>query len=244
MEQSLAEFESDINHFKLHHKNQYIKDNNQYQNWKENAIKFINTENLNPATEENILFIDFCDNCYSFSIFKCAKFSEIKCYNCQNICCIGCRKHPLTANDYSTCLKGFLIVCYLRVVHENINIYRHIPLILILHVIFSLLFTPLYIGYIFNMLGFLSHRGNNRLRNNGQINDFTDNKKKLLSIHIFSIIKGILFFPYIITFFPFILLILLPGICFKKYYFKIFTFYVSIILAGGLDIKRKYSYYL
>ena len=82
------------------------------------------------------------------------------------------------------------------------------------------------------------------MRNNGQINDFTDNKKKLLSIHIFSIIKGILFFPYIITFFPFILLILLPGICFKKYYFKIFTFYVSIILAGGLDIKRKYSYYL
>ena len=131
MEQSLAEFESDINHFKLHHKNQYIKDNNQYKNWKENAIKFINTENLNPATEENILFIDFCDNCYSFSIFKCAKFSEIKCYNCQNICCIGCRKHPLTANDYSTCLKGFLITCYLRVVHENINIYRHIPLILI-----------------------------------------------------------------------------------------------------------------
>ena len=48
------------------------------------------------------------------------------------------------------------------------------------------------------------HQNKSRLKDNGEIRDFTDDPDKLLSLYIFSIIKGLLFFPYIITFFPFV----------------------------------------
>ena len=84
------------------------------------------------------------------------------------------------------------------------------------------------------------HPNKSRLKNDGKIHDFTFHGNTLLTIHIYSIIKGILFFPYIITFFPFIVILLLPGIFSKVYYLKVFTFYCTLVVAGGMEVKNKH----
>ena len=244
MEQELNNYEineTDLYHFKLIHKNQKLNlnDNKRYQDWKNNAIYYINEKN-NNNTNESFLLCEFCDNCCSYSIFRMNHFSLIECLNCKYKMCIGCHRVPISNEDYSTCLKGFLITCYLRAFNEGTDIIVHEPILFILHIIFSLLFTPLYIGFIFNMLGFLMHQKKSRLYDNGKIHDFTDNSKKLLSLHIFSIIKGFLFFPYIIIFIPFIIILLLPSIFSKKYYLKVFTFYITVVTAGGMEVKERY----
>lgn len=242
MEQELnshKEFESDLYHFKLQYKNQTINDNLQFQNWKENAIDYIKENNRNCTHTSLLLLLNFCNNCCSYSIFTMDNFSLIKCHNCHYEFCIGCGKEPLSKEDNSTCFKGFLKACYLRAFNESTEMLVHHPVIIILHIIFSLFFTPQYIGFIFNMLGFLQHQRSSRL-NNGIIHDFTADEYKLLAIYIFSIIKGFLCFPYAITFFPFIVILLLPGLFSKEYYLKIFTFYLNVVMAGGTKVKDKY----
>ena len=242
MEQDLnnyKEFESDLCHIKLQYKNQNIDGNSEFQEWKRNAIEYIEGENKNTNGEQ-VLLIKFCDNCCSYSIFTLDLFSLIKCHNCKYEKCIGCNRQPLSNEDYLTCLKGFLIGSYYRAFYESIKIMVHEPILYIFHIIFSLIFTPSYIGYIFNMLGFLMHPNKSRLKNDGKIHDFTYNGSILLTIHIYSIIKGILFFPYVITFFPFIVLLLLPGIFSKVYYLKVFTFYFSLVMSGGVTLKDKH----
>ena len=110
---------------------------------------------------------------------------------------------------------------------------------IILHIIFSLLFTPLYIGFIFNMLGFVMHRKKNN-SNYGIIEIFFNDRESIKYIFFFSLMKGLLFFPYIITFLPFIIILLLPSIFSKKYYFRFYTFYYSIIYEGGSDLAHQY----
>ena len=159
-----------------------------------------------------ILLIKFCDNCCSYSIFSLDLFSIIRCKNCNYEICIGCKKKPLSYEDYSTYLKGFIIGSYLRAINESIRIMDDDPIFLVFHIIFTLFFKPIYIGFISNMLGFLVHPKKSRLKDDGKIHDFTYHGNILLKIIIFSIIKGILFFPYIIIFFPFMVILLLPGI--------------------------------
>jgi len=77
------------------------------------------------------------------------------------------------------------------------------------------------------------------MENNGEIHDFTDSKNKLYILYVYSILKGILFFPYIIIFLPSMIILLIPGIFSKIYYFKVLTFYVTIVTAGGMELKDK-----
>ena len=245
MEQDLNSYqenETDLYHFKLIHKNQKLNKEgySKYQNWKQNAINYINKINPNN-TSGTILLIEFCDNCCSYAIFSLHLFSLIECKHCNYEICLGCRKCPLSDQDYSTCIKGFLIACYLRAFNESTGIIVESTFLYTLHIIFSPLITPLYFGFIFTMLGFLMHQNKSRLKDNGEIRDFTDDPDKLLTLHIFSIIKGLLFFPYIITFFPFVVFfLLLPGIFSKQYYLKVFTFYFNVVIAGGENVKNKY----
>lgn len=243
MEQDLTsykEIETDLYHFKLQYKSQNLKDNLEYNSWMEKAINFINKHNKESESEYDILLINFCNNCCSYSIFKINHFSFIECLNCHEQHCIGCGRKPLSGSDYSTCLIGFLKANYIRALNEGINIVIHHIVIYIFHIIFCLLFTSLYIGFIFHMIGFLSHQKRSRMENNGEIHDFTYNKNKLYIIYIYSILKGILFFPYIITFLPFMIILILPSIFSKTYYFKILTFYITIVTAGGMEVGEKH----
>ena len=243
MEQDLTsykEIETDLYHFKLQYKTQNLKDNLEYNLWREKAIHYINEHNKKTHSENDILLISFCNNCCSHSIFMINHFSFIECVNCHEKYCIGCGRLPLSGNDYSTCLFGFLKANYIRALNEGTDIVIHKNVIYIFHIIFCLLFTSIYIGFIFHMIGFLCHQKRSRIKNNGEIHDFTDNKNKLYYIYIYSIFKGVLFFPYIINFLPLMIILLLPGIFSKIYYFKLLTFYVTIITAGGMEIKEKY----
>ena len=243
MEQDLTsykEIETDLYHFKLQYITQNLKDNLEYSFWREKATQYINKHNKETHSENNILLISFCNNCCSHSIFKINHFSFIECINCHEQHCIGCSRRPLSDSDYSTCLFGFLKANYVRAINEGTNIVIHKTVIYIFHIIFCLLFTSLYIGFIFHMIGFLSHQKRSRMENNGEIHDFTDNKNKLYIIYIYSILKGILFFPYIITFFPLMIILLLPSVFSKIYYFKVLTFYITIIIASGMERKEKY----
>ena len=238
MEQDLNsynEIEIDSKHFKLLHINQSIKGNIQYQKWLDDAIIDINQKNEESYGPERFNIIHFCKNCCSYAIFLATGFSYIECQNCHYTFCYGCGREPIGV-EISTCLIGFLKINYLRLFKESIKIIGDEPLFYVLHIIFSLFLTPLYIGFIFNMIGFLSHPN----KKNEHMHMFTDNANKLLTIYIYSIIKGILFFPYIITFFPIFAIILLPGIFFKKYYMKIFTIYFTIVMAGGESVKNQY----
>ena len=240
MEQDLNSYnenETDENHFKLLHINQNIKGNIQYQKWFENATMNVNKKNEENDIPERFYLIHLCKNCCSHAIFFSSGFSNIECQNCHYTFCYGCGRTPI-GYEYSSCLIGFLKINYLRLLKESTIIIDDDVIIYVLQIIFSLFFTPLYIGFIFNMLGFLSHP--NIKNGKEHMHMFTDKACKLLTIHIYSIIKGFLFFPYIITFFPIITIILLPGICSRKYYLKIFNFYFTIVMAGGEHVRKNH----
>ena len=53
---------------------------------------------------------------------------------------------------------------------------------------------------------------------------------------IYSVFRGILMFPYIILFFPFMILLLLPGIFSYSYYLYIFDAYITSVLPGDAPL--------
>ena len=55
---------------------------------------------------------------------------------------------------------------------------------------------------------------------------------------IYSILRGLLMFPYIILFFPFMIILLLPGIFSYKYYLYIFIMYVTALFSGPYSLNN------
>ena len=91
------------------------------------------------------------------------------------------------------------------------------------------------------MLGFLSHP--NIKKGKDHMHMFTDKACKLLTIHIFSIIKGFLFFPYIITFFP-IIFIIFRIFIFSMNSNKILCSVVSVMFfLSRLKFKKLFNAY-
>ena len=88
-------------------------------------------------------------------------------------------------------------------------------------------------------MGILIHKNKKRI-----IGELSSNKQ--LSYFWLSI-RGLLMFPYIILFFPFMVKLLLPGIFSYKYYLYIFVMYIMYIAAvwngsGPLTNVGKYSW--
>ena len=73
-------------------------------------------------------------------------------------------------------------------------------------------------------------------------NGLNDNEKKEMCIScmiiFYSLFRGLLMFPYIITFFPFLVLILLPGIFSKKYFYRVMIVYCSALIPGNQPFKN------
>ena len=94
--------------------------------------------------------------------------------------------------------------------------------------------TPLYIGFISFIIGLIVHQNKNRKEN---IWNIYENEIKFCIVIIFSILRGLLMFPYIILFFPFMVIILLPGIFSYSYYQKIFIIYLTAFFSGCYPMK-------
>jgi len=82
--------------------------------------------------------------------------------------------------------------------------------------------TPLYFGFLSNAFGLSIHPNKNR-------RDKIDKDEYLLCLLIYSIARGLLMFPYIILFFPFMVILLLPGIFFINIIF-IYIMHMLLLL--------------
>jgi len=63
--------------------------------------------------------------------------------------------------------------------------------------------TPFYLGFISFFIGFLVHK--NKKRNSGKLEEY-----EIRSYFLFSIFRGLSMLPYIIQFFQFMVILLLP----------------------------------
>ena len=96
-----------------------------------------------------------------------------------------------------------------------------------MHIIFCLFFTPLFIGFISNYMGLIVHRNKKRV-----ITDDFLSHGKFCFYFIYSFFRGILMFPYITLFLPFMIILLLPGIFSFTYYLHVFVSYIAAVWPG------------
>ena len=119
---------------------------------------------------------------------------------------------------------------YLRTIYRRSELIRTHPKFHILHIIFCLIITPLYLGFISNAMGFLFHPK--------KPTEIDKLEEKILFIFIYSIFRGVLMFPYIILFLPFMIILLLPGIFSYKYYLYIYIMYITAICSGTGSLEN------
>ena len=234
--------------FKLEFKGQNVEKTPEFKKWYKRMSNYIKEENIRRAqdylTKDNayecpLLLISLCNECNSYTLcsFK-QDYSVINCLKYDSLFCGGCLKKCFTSLDYSTCLKGYLKVLYLRIIYQRTNINdfnkSNMPLYYILHILFCLFFTPIYIGFISFIIGLIVHQNKNRKENTWNI---YENEVKLVIFIFYSFLRGLLMFPYIILFFPFMIIILLPGIFSYSYYKKIFIIYITAFISGSCPLK-------
>ena len=223
--------------FKVEFINQDVMNKPEFKKWYENIKEVINKENL--EREKDLLTIGFCIGCMSYTICSIMDYSYcfVICNKCKKTFCVGCLQDNnscFNIADATICLKGFMKIFYLRIIYRRSD-YERIKYIRsdyertricfqIMHIFFCLFMTPLYLGFLSNMFGLYVHPNKNRR------DDI--NKDHLLYQLIYSIARGLLMFPYIILFFPFMVILLLPGIFSYRYYLYIYNAYITALLPG------------
>ena len=244
MEVSLDE-KKDKYVFKRQYKNQNLYKLAEFREWYKNLKDYVDKENKirGPYTKENYykydfserhLIISFCPFCDSFGICYIEddnnSYSLIICNNCKEKFCIGCLRKPLNQYDYTICFKGFLIILYYRIKDRRSGNTYFKPLFYFYHIITCLFLTPIYLGVISSVLGFLMHRKRTDYFFKWVLNGGTGSDVGLT----ISFLRGALMFPYIITFFPFMLILLIPAIFSFNYYLYIYNMYITIFMPGSL----------
>ena len=253
MEQDLNEFKNDNfennDFFKLEYKNQDVTNKEEYKKWYKSAKEYVKKENLKRAKdfidnfdnynihlETGILTIGLCENCLSYTVCSLKSgFSYVVCNKCKQCFCIGCSRKMQKSSQYgiecTICLKGYLKAFYLRTINRRSDLVITCAYYHIMHIIFCLFITPLYLGFISNIMGFLVHKNKKRKY------EYLSEAKSIVYV-LFSLLRGLLMFPYIILFFPFMVILLLPGIFSYKYYLYIFVMYITAILPGDSALKN------
>jgi len=249
MEQNLNIRELEVeDFFKLEYKGQNVEKTPEFKNWYKIMNNYVKEENIRLSqyylTNPNVyglplLLISFCNECNSYVICSFSQeYSNIKCSKCNSHFCGGCLKKCLDGNDFLTCLKGYLKLLYLRIIYQRTSINKfnksYMWLYYIFHILFCLFLTPFYIGFLSFLIGLIVHRNKNRKEYTWHIY-----KNKIIFFIIFSFLRGLLMLPYIILFFPFMIIILLPGIFSYSYYKKIFIIYITAFFCGNYPLKIK-----
>ena len=245
MENSITDIEDtkDSNIFKCQYKNQNLSKLPEFKEWYNKKKKYIeqvnkirgprNRENYNKHDlSERHLIISFCPYCNSYSIcyIKSLSYSLVKCNKCKEIFCIGCLREPLEKYDETVCLKGFLIILYYRIKDRRSDNVHFGPLLYFFHIITCLFFTPIYLCIISSFLGFILHRKRTEYFFKRVLNSGTAANVGIA----LSFSRGLLMFPYIITFFPFMVILLIPSIFSFQYYLYIYNMYITIFRPGSL----------
>ena len=244
MEQNLNEtFDSELNYFHLEYKDQNIKENNLFKEWYKKADNYVKEVNKKheklPKTSifrrgTKFLTISFCNNCNCYVICSITtSFSSIRCMKCRKYFCPGCFK--FNSIEGTICLKGYFKLLYLRTINGRCCLEESKIIINIIFIFFFLIFTPFYIGFTSSHIGLFPHP--KKLKNNENENEKDDNCKTAYII-LYSFLKGLLMTHYVITFLPFLFIVLLPGIFSKKYFYRIMVMYLSIGIPGTSYLKN------
>ena len=104
----------------------------------------------------------------SYTIFTIINlfFCYAECNICKDKFCIGCLKEisHIYDEDYKTslCLQGYLKAFYLRIIYRRIGVERTNLCYYIMHILFCLFITPLYIGFLSNFIGLFINPNKNR----------------------------------------------------------------------------------
>ena len=239
--------ENNLNCFKLEYKGQNVENIPQFQKWYEDTNKRIQKQNLeskrnylrNDFCDTVLLIISFCPYCDSYSVCSYDDgYCFIKCENCKTEFCIGCyfKKNFKYNYNQTICLKGYFKLLFLRTIYRRSELCVGKPIFYLMHIGLNLILTPPFFGFVYSFLGCIPHKKskiNQTQNNNLNENNDDDTKIKLIYMLIYSFLRAILMFPYIIISFPFMVLLLIPGIFSKKYYFTVFVFYITSIEPGG-----------
>ena len=235
MEQEYKIFEEkDLFHYKVQYYYQDVSQLRDYQDWYNNATKYVEEENnkrghhdINPDT--HVFTISFCEKCCSYSIcFFEYEYSYVTCSHCQSKFCIGCHRPKIQIDDTETfCLKGLLKLLYIRTINRRAGVVGCNYFFNIVMVIISILFTPSYFYFIVNYNSYNIHPNINSQKKRGYF-DYLELKV------IYGILGGIVMIPYILPFLPIAIIILIPAIFSRKYYFTIAAFYSSLIDPMGI----------
>ena len=254
MEIDLNEYKNDnykINdYFQLEHKNQDVKNKPEFKNWYEKTYEYVKKENLQRTqnyikhyslySDYSILTIEFCDKCMSYTVCSLKRdFSNVKCNKCNEVFCLGCSRIPTKFSEYyyddTTCLRGYLKGYYLRFIYRRSELIRTCACFNIMHIIFCLFFTSLYMGFLSHFIGLMVHPNKKKKMKK-------DNYCQIQFYFIYSIFRGILMFPYIPLFLPFMVILLLPSIFSYTYYLYIFIGYVTAIWPGTGSLENVGDY--
>ena len=214
------------NYYQLEFDGQNVEKSPSFKKWYENSLNKINNKNKDDP-ESKILCIFYCRNCKSYTICSCTHyFSCVKCNKCERLFCPGCdyiKSEENKFDDESACLKGYWILWKLRVKNCRSSLPKSFLSDYILHIILCIFFTPLYLGLISFLIGLFSH---------SKIDNEEKTRYKEIFL-IYSILFGLLMFPYIIALMPIMILILIPGIFNHNYYKYVFNAYVTAALPGS-----------
>ena len=243
MEQNLFEINSheyDF-HFPLQYKNENFYTKPAFKEWYKLKKEYINKENKirGPWNEENYqkygfderyYIFSYCPNCISYAICIVKNdYSFVECKNCRKEFCLGCYRNKIDRFEDTTCLKGFLLLLYYRVIGKRSSNSSYEPLLYFFHIIVCLFITPIYLGMISQFLGFIVHKK----KKGSFFEDALTAGTSAKFCFLFSLFRGLLMFPYIILFFPFMLILLLPGIFSFNYYIYIYNTYITIFMPGN-----------
>ena len=233
MENDLNQFiEQESNYYKPQFKNQNVFKEKDFQKWYENAKIYIDKENKNRGyfssdynnRDDSILTISFCNNCNCYSIcYFNYTYSYIHCSNCQFQFCIGCSRPNISSNDTSSlCLKGYFKLLYLRTKYRRAGRLFSSNIGNIIGNILIILLSPAYFGFVSNIVGLQIHP-NKKREFKSIMGDY------FILIIIYSAMRAITMLPYILVFLPFTIILLIPCIFSRKYYFVIAALYSSAI---------------
>ena len=254
MEQDLVEKQEALEkeYYKLSYNNQNVKNLKEFQEWYKKTTRRMEEENahinqgLVKGFDFPIFLVLFCEACSSYTI--CKLYSDIffSCALCHNDYCIGCKRERSDGNP-EYCLQGFIKAFYLRFKYERTRKkamkYSMRYFYYVSHIIFCLFCVPFYLGYKSHYIGLLVHReGGNGLWDLFETDCDDDGCIwKYCLFYLFCFFRGFIMFPYVIFFFPFMFIALIPSVFSFSYYKRLLIGFINIFEAGSYPFQFDYD---
>ena len=217
----------DKDYFTIDYPGQNISDNTAFKKWYSFQSEKIKTENeirINNNKREtseylvkeeemskssiNYLFITMCKNCQCYTRHSITSQSVFaKCLKCEKEFCVGCAMEKYSSDNTKLCFMGYFKSLYLRMSigdynGKDLDIMEYIFLFFI-----TIIIMPIYLALI-SCVSYLNRHPNKLfvVNEDEDENDIKINKYMEIYKVIYPIFFSLLYFVYIIYFFPFLLI--------------------------------------